>query len=212
MTLKTDKLIRSFGRRNGKKLSARQQSLINNLLPTILPKNTEKADILEIGFGGGEHLLDLVSCYPDNIIIGCEPFINGVSGFLSKITDTDEKIKSEYKNIRIYPDDVRILLSNTLNIKFNQIYILHPDPWPKLRHEKRRLLNTEFLNLLGKHLSENGKIIIGTDHHEYYDWVCDQLPKTDLKIKTDKLDIIKTRYQEKNKARTSAPKYLMLTK
>ena len=127
--------IRTFGRIHGKRLSARQQYLIDNLLPTLIPlfkDNSEK--ILEIGFGAGEHLLKLASENPDKIIIGAEPFINGVASLLSKITDNNNNINSEFNNIRIWPDDVRKLINNN-DFKFQQIWILHPDPWP--RHDMK---------------------------------------------------------------------------
>ncbi|MGI5845712.1 MAG: tRNA (guanine(46)-N(7))-methyltransferase TrmB [Alphaproteobacteria bacterium] len=203
--------IRTFGRIHGKRLSARQQYLIDNLLPTLIPlfkDNSEK--ILEIGFGAGEHLLKLASENPDKIIIGAEPFINGVASLLSKITDNNNNINSEFNNIRIWPDDVRKLINNN-DFKFQQIWILHPDPWPKARHEKRRLLSSAFLNLLSARLESNGKIIIGTDHYEYYDWIIEQLQQTKLSIIDDCLPIIKTRYQQKNKAGTIVPKYLILS-
>ncbi len=212
---KTD--IRTFGRRHGKKLSNRKQWLIDNLLPKIAPnssENAEKQAILEIGFGNGEHLRDLAINNPDSIIIGAEPFANGVAALLSAMTnESDNSIFSEYTNIRIYPDDVRLLLytQDFHNVKFSQIWILHPDPWPKAKHEKRRLLNTDFLNLLSKYLEQNGQIIIGTDHWEYYDWICEQLKQTTLKIKSTNLQTIKTRYQLKNKAKTTEPKYLILS-
>ena len=208
--------LRTFGRRHGKKLSARKQWLIENLLPKIAPKTDEYAEksvILEIGFGNGEHLCELAKNNPDSIIIGAEPFMNGVAALLSAITnESDNTLFDEYKNIRVHPDDVRLLLKNDdfKNTKFEQIWILHPDPWPKAKHEKRRLLNHDFLNLLSQFLSDDGKIIIGTDHWEYYDWIKEQLKQTKLKIKSTTLDIIKTRYQLKNKAHTTEPKYLIL--
>ena len=203
--------IRTFGRRHGKKLSARKQFLMENLLPKIAPKTDESGTILEIGFGDGEHLRELSIQNPDKIIIGAEPFANGVAALLSAITnESDNNVLNEYKNIRVFNDDVRLLLKDFKNIKFSEIWILHPDPWPKTRHEKRRLLNHEFLNLLSEHIWETGKIIIGTDHWEYYDWIIEQLKQTNLKIKTTELDTIKTRYQVKNKAGTTAPKYLIL--
>jgi tRNA (guanine-N7-)-methyltransferase len=151
---------------------------------------------------------------PDSIILGAEPFMNGVAALLSSITnESDDTIFQEYKNIRIHADDVRLLLKQDdfKNAKFNQIWILHPDPWPKARHEKRRLLNHEFLNLLSAFLADDGTIIIGTDHFEYYDWIIEQLKQTKLKIKSTSLNIIKTRYQIKNKAGTTEPKYLVLS-
>ena len=199
--------IRTFGRRHGKKLSARQQTLIDELLPNLAP---ETGDILEIGFGAGEHVRVLAQNNPDKIIIGAEPFMNGVASLMSAITDEKtNRVLNEYKNIRIWPDDVRDFLRKNES-KFSQIWVLHPDPWPKARHEKRRLLSAEFLNILSQHLAQNGEIIIGTDHWEYFDWICDQVKKTQLKATIPNIEIIQTRYQTKNKAGTTAPKYLIL--
>jgi tRNA (guanine-N7-)-methyltransferase len=164
--------IRTFGRRHGKKLSARQQTLVDELLPTLKPTT---GDILEIGFGAGEHVRFLAKNNPQSIIIGAEPFMNGVASLLSAITDEKTNtVFDEYKNIRIWADDVRDFLRET-DSKFNQIWILHPDPWPKSRHEKRRLLSVEFLNTLSRYLSTDGEIIIGTDHWEYFDWILEQI-------------------------------------
>ena len=203
--------IRTFGRRHGKKLSARQTTLINTVLPTIspinLPANTGK--ILEIGFGAGEHLREIARQKPEKIIIGAEPFMNGVASLLSAITNESNTIRDEYKNIRVYPDDVRDFLRDT-NCKFEQIWILHPDPWPKAKHEKRRLLHAEFLTLLASHLAPHGEIIIGTDHWEYFDWIKNEVAKTALDAHTPDLQTIHTRYQKKNMAGTTTPKYLIL--
>lgn len=199
--------IRTFGRRHGKKLSVRQQSLVDELLPNLAPKT---GDILEIGFGAGEHVRDLARNNPDKIIVGAEPFINGVASLLSAITDQNSnRVLNEYKNIKIWPDDVRDFLRSS-DSKFEQIWILHPDPWPKARHEKRRLLSADFLNMLSQHLTENGQIIIGTDHWEYFDWILDQVKNTNLNVTISDMDIIQTRYQTKNKAGTLSPKYLVL--
>ena len=199
--------IRTFGRRHGKKLSTRQQTLIDELLPTLLPKN---GDILEIGFGAGEHVRDLAHNNPEKTIIGAEPFMNGVASLLSAITDPkSNRVLDEYKNIRIWADDVRDFLRKNES-KFEQIWVLHPDPWPKARHEKRRLLSAEFLNILSTHLATDGEIIIGTDHWEYFDWILEQIKQTNLSATIPDMEIIQTRYQHKNKAGTSAPKYLLL--
>lgn len=206
--------IRTFGRRHGKKLSARKLWLMENVLPAISPKNIKKAGnlILEIGFGNGEHMRDLARIYPDSIIIGAEPFANGVAALLSAICDEKtNNVLEEYQNIRIWPDDVRDYLRET-DSKFSQIWVLHPDPWPKARHEKRRLLSAEFLTMLSTHLSTNGQIIIGTDHWEYFDWICNQINATKLKYSTPNLETIHTRYQEKNMAHTTIPKYIIIEK
>jgi len=213
-----EKKIRTFGRRHGKKISARQQWLVDNLLPVISPKNIKNTGgfILEIGFGNGEHLRELALQYPNNTIVGAEPFINGVASLLSSITnESDNQVNPEYKNIRIWADDVRMILKKDsvdfLSTLFSEIYVLHPDPWPKARHEKRRLLSSEFLNVLSECLTPDGKIIIGTDHWEYYDWIIEQLKRTNLQIYTTDLDVIETKYQQKNKANTDSPKYLILS-
>lgn len=206
--------IRTFGRRHGKKLSARKVWLLENILPAISPKNIKKAGnlILEIGFGNGEHIRDLATSCTESVIIGAEPFMNGVAALLSAITDeTLNKILPEYKNIYIWPDDVRDYLRDT-DSKFSQIWVLHPDPWPKSKHEKRRLLSAEFLTILAKHLSPHGQIIIGTDHWEYFDWICTQLQTTKLKSTIPDMKTIHTRYQQKNKANTTAPKYIIIEK
>lgn len=203
--------IRTFGRRHGKKLSARQKALIENILPTISPINLAKDArlILEIGFGAGEHLRELAIKNPEKIIIGAEPFMNGIASLLSAITDEKNSIRPEYKNIRIYPDDVRKFLKDT-DSKFKQIWILHPDPWPKAKHEKRRLLHSEFIKSLSDHLANKGEIIIGTDHWEYYDWIIQEIKKTKLKIDLLNIPVIQTRYQNKNMAETNHPKYLII--
>ena len=203
--------IRTFGRRHGKKLSARKESLVRDTLPALCPRANEKIDILEIGFGSGEHVRELAIANPNRIILGAEPFMNGVAALLSGICDENGAVLDEYKNIRIFPDDVRIVL-NDGNYNFDEIWILHPDPWPKARHEKRRLLNANFLNLLSKNLATDGKIIIGTDHWEYYDWILNQVKNTNLCETNLPHDIVQTRYQKKNMAGTAEPKYIILSR
>jgi len=199
--------IRTFGRRHGKKLSARQQWLIDNAVPRPTPAD---GNILEIGFGAGEHVRALAHANPDMTIVGAEPFMNGVASLMSAITDEKtNEILPEYKNIRIWPDDVRDFLRMT-DSKFHQIWILHPDPWPKARHEKRRLLQAEFIKLLSKYLTRGGEIIIGTDHWEYFEWITSNAAAAGMHMETPDIDIIQTRYQSKNMAQTATPKYLIL--
>jgi len=215
-------LIRTFGRVHGKKLSARQQWLVSNLLSGLLPTDTSDNAILEIGFGAGEHILHLAENSAALQIIGAEPFINGIASLLSamtqqslelKVESSGNIIKPEYRNIRIWPDDVRKFL--TPNVTFSKIYILHPDPWPKARHEKRRLLSAEFLNQLAGHLTPGGQIVIGTDHTDYFNWVLEQVAKTNLKILNRDFFIppesgLDTRYHAKNKFGSERPMYLVL--
>ena len=209
--------IRTFGRVRGKSLSTRQQFLVDNKLPELEVRREGLGTnaILEIGFGNGENMIRLAREHPDKIIIGAEPFINGVAALLSKITDEAGAVLPEYKNLRIWPGDVRELLiieNGKLKIEnyFSAIYILHPDPWPKARHEKRRLLSAEFLNLLAEHLAPGSEIIIGTDHTDYYNWILEQAAKTDLQIVARDMDAIETKYQKKNMFGSERTMYIVL--
>ena len=226
-------------------MSARQNSLLESVLPQIKPTADDFVDnpILEIGFGAGEHMINLACENPDKIVIGAEPFLNGVASLLSHISDDMGNILPEYKNIRIWPGDVRDLINpsplppsareggipetNPVPIsekmKFSKIYILHPDPWPKSRHEKRRLCSAEFLTLIGSCLSTDGVIVIGTDHYDYFDWLLEQVKNnSQLTIHNAQLDAdnfdffnipeigLNTRYMVKNKFGSLKPKYLLL--
>ena len=219
--------IRTFGRVRGKKLSARQESLVRDLLPTLLPGRDNTKTILEIGFGAGEHLLHLARAYPNHTIIGAEPFMNGVAALLSQLANSQkpiansqsELVKPEYRNIRIWPDDVRKLLSTndyrlSTDVNFEKIYVLHPDPWPKARHEKRRLLQTDFLRELAARLAPDGQIIFGTDHLDLFDWVVAQARISGLKFlisETPPEDGMTTRYKEKDKFGAGRTRYLVIS-
>ena len=190
--------IRTFGRIRGKRLSERQQFLIDAVLPTI--RTDANGDILEIGFGAGENMMRLARAHPDKIIIGAEPFINGIASLLSRITDAAGAVLPEYKNIRIFPGDVRDFLASS-NARFEQVYILHPDPWPKARHEKRRLCSHEFLSSLPA-----DEIIIGTDHTDYYDWIREK----NTNAQPVDMAAIETKYQKKNMFGSDKTMYLKL--
>ncbi|MDR0319464.1 MAG: hypothetical protein LBH81_01860 [Rickettsiales bacterium] len=205
-------LIRTFGRIHGKKLSPRQQGLVDNFLPTLLPKFPSGEGnfirVLEIGFGSGEHIVHLAQ-NPDFFIVGAEPFMNGVASLLSKIEGTPAE-----ERIRIWPGDAREYLEEN-PVQFDMIYILHPDPWPKEKHEKRRLLSTEFLNGLERNLSPSGLMIVGSDHYSYLDWTKTQINDSIFKLlNKDELTPpssgLSTRYSVKNKFGSPAPRYLVL--
>ncbi|MDR2769816.1 MAG: hypothetical protein LBB08_00010 [Rickettsiales bacterium] len=208
MTIAKIPLIRTFGRTRRRSLSARRQHLIKSLLSGLAP-DAFCGGILEIGFGTGEHLIELAAVHPDKTIIGAEPFINGVASLLSRMADESGSLLPQYANIRIWPDDVRKLLSQNSG-QFEEIWILHPDPWPKGRHEKRRLLSAEFLKSLSSFILKDGRIIIGTDHDEYYDWIFPQANLAGLKIAPGEFNAVKTRYHEKNIC-GGGTKYIVLT-
>ena len=141
-----------YGRRQGKRLRPGQRNLVENLLPLIeinlTPENTldpracfsrDIDDIwLEIGFGGGEHLAWQAKTYPRIGFVGCEPFLNGIVKLLSRIRSM------ELENVRLYRDDARLLIARLPANIIGRAFILFPDPWPKLRHHKRRLISEGF--------------------------------------------------------------------
>lgn len=163
--------IRSFGRIKSRKLSDHKKDLYDNLLPKyeFNKQETEflagKKLILEIGFGFGDFTFELAKNNADSHIIAGETHVNGIVNLLAKLE------QNPLKNIRIFKSDIRILL-NELNDKiFDQIYVLFPDPWPKAKHYKRRLINHDFIDLLSKKIKNSGKLIITTDHDSYKEWI-----------------------------------------
>jgi tRNA (guanine-N(7)-)-methyltransferase len=191
----------SFGRRLGRPLRTRAQQLLKDKLPKLAVDEGEIMQAnrihLEIGFGNGDHLLARAMANPEVLFIGCEPYINGVSSLLAKIED------NQVTNIRIYPDDVRKLLENMPSHSLAHIYILYPDPWPKKRQQKRRLLNSNMFSLLHQKLKANGQITVATDHQEYADYILEQLQLCPfLKVSythMPPIDWVTTKYEQKAK-------------
>jgi tRNA (guanine-N7-)-methyltransferase len=120
--------------------------------------------ILEIGFGGGEHLAAQAGAHPDARFIGVEPFLNGVASCLRHIED------SGATNIRLHHGDARDVLGRLPSASLYLVYILFPDPWPKTRHHKRRLIQPELLNALGRVLKPGGEVRFATDWVNYAEW------------------------------------------
>lgn len=170
--------LRSFGRVRGKKLRASPQHLADHFLPQIAVKIGENGALdlqadraqyqhiaFEIGFGAGEHLLALARAKPDWLCVGAEPFVNAMVKLLRPVQE--EKIK----NIRLYQGDARDCLAAMAEGMLRDIYILFPDPWPKTRHHKRRLVQTAFLNELARVQEGGGQLLIATDHADYANWI-----------------------------------------
>ncbi len=116
---------------------------------------------LEVGFGGGEHLAHQAQQFPHVGFIGCEPFINGVAKLLVKLD------AQHSENAKIFQDDVREILPRLTHMQFTRVHILFPDPWPKTRHHKRRLIQPEFLQWLKTYLKPAARIRLATDHSDY---------------------------------------------
>ncbi|MFI4984224.1 MAG: tRNA (guanosine(46)-N7)-methyltransferase TrmB [Rickettsiales bacterium] len=196
------KPLPSFARRIARALRPRQERLMSELLPTLKFEltPTQSPKMLEIGFGNGDHLLDFAIKHPDFMCYGAEPFINGVGSLLVKLEDTG------ITNIRIHNDDIRPVIDKTPLGFFDCIYIICPDPWPKRRQLKRRLINPEFLKALKKVLSPQGTITMVTDHKDYAGWILKAIiaageftiPSTNLIDYTEiPAEFIQTKYQRK---------------
>jgi tRNA (guanine-N7-)-methyltransferase len=165
-----------FGRRKGKKLRAGQDDLVQNLLPAIrvvpgsdissqFPNPQARETWLEIGFGGGEHLAAQARTHRDVNIIGCEPFVNGMAKLLAVVE------QENLDNVRLWDDDVTDLLPSLPDASFDRIYILYPDPWPKRRQRKRRLVSDETLEMLARVMKPGAELRFASDIDDYIGWV-----------------------------------------
>jgi len=211
--------VRSFGRRRARKPGPRQQRLWDERLPDLavdlsrpiaaqIPANTAQL-WLEIGFGGAEHLLWQAKQNPHALLIGCEPFEDGVMKALSGIDD------DQLSNIRLHVDDARPLLRWLPEACLDMAFILFPDPWPKRRHVKRRLVSPATLDLLARVMKPGAQLRIGTDIGDYArtillaitghkDFVWPASGPQDWRVRGD--DWPSTRYEQKA-IREGRPRY-----
>jgi tRNA (guanine-N7-)-methyltransferase len=171
--------LRSYGRRRGRALSARQAGLWRDLLPRVAvagsaaelanPQRLFPAGVgevwLEIGFGGGEHLLWQAEQHPKVGLIGCEPFQDGVVKVLAAMAERRSG------NIRLYADDARDLMRHLPAASIARAFVLFPDPWPKRRHWKRRLASEATLAELARLMPPAGELRIATDIADYAEWI-----------------------------------------
>jgi len=167
--------LRSYGRRKGKRLSPRKERLVAELLPTLRPDlaHPAPADItalfpvpvrevwLEIGFGSGEHLLWQAEHQPDAGIIGCEPFVNGVAALLGAIEDRG------LERVRVHDGDARDVVAWLPEGSIARVFILFPDPWPKKRQLKRRLVTPETISALAHVMAPGGALRFASDDTGY---------------------------------------------
>ncbi len=178
MLKKTESSSAFFGRRKGKPLRDKQASLLTTLLPKIRPSakllgEERKEDIwLEIGFGSGEHLLSLAASFPDIQFVGCEPFVNGVAKAISSISSEG------LQNVLIHDDEVSTLFALLPPASISRAYILYPDPWPKLRHHKRRLISDDFLARLARVLKNGAQLRFVTDIDDYSAWTLSRVKRS----------------------------------
>ncbi len=167
-----------FGRVSGKRLHKGQRELFDTLLPDLrieLPNKGQidpqqifgigaKQNILEIGYGGGEHLTRIAIQNPENGYVGCEVFTGGIGKILKTIA------AENIKNISLFTSDAFRLLSALPDASLDLVYLLYPDPWPKLRHNKRRFVSNTTLNELARVIKPGGRFRFATDIEDYANW------------------------------------------
>jgi len=175
-----------FGRRKGHKLRAHQADLIAQLLPRLAldisgPAPTDAADLfgpparairLEIGFGGGEHLVAEARTHQETGFIGCEPYINGMAKILAQIEAHD------IRNIRLFAGDAAELLAWLPARTLARIDLIHPDPWPKRRHWKRRFVQDATIAAMARVLTSGGEFRFVSDIDDYCAWTLAHLARS----------------------------------
>lgn len=167
--------LRTYGRRKGHRLSNRKQALVYDMLPRLRIDTAAPAPVplsrlfprpvtaiaLEIGFGAGEHLAWHAAAHTDWGFIGSEVYLNGVAALLARVEEAG------LDNIRIHDEDARDLLEWFPAGSLDRVFVLFPDPWPKKRHHKRRLISEETLDRLARAMRRGGELRVASDIPDY---------------------------------------------
>ena len=211
----TERRFQLYGRRKGKALRPHHTRLIAELLPQLAfaPERLDPTRPLrlEIGFGGGEHLAHQAELNRDTLFIGAEPFINGVAKLLALIE------ARKLGNVIIHADDARELFERLPDQSLERIYLLYPDPWPKARHQRRRLVSQETLKHFHRMLKPGGLFLFASDIAHYVQWTLFEtrkaqgftwLAESAEDWRTPFPDWIETRYEAKAKREGRVPCYL----
>lgn len=217
---------RVYGRRFGRKLRDSQKELLAEVMPKVrVPAlepggrldpaslfDTPKRDFwLEIGFGGGEHLVWQADQNPDVGLIGAEPFLNGVVSGLGHIH------REQVMNVRVWPDDARPLMDALPEGCIGRAFILFPDPWPKKRHNNRRFVQKENLDSLARLLRPGAELRMASDDQDYVAWMLAEttphpafawLAEGPSDWRERPRDWPATRYEEKARAKGIQPSFL----
>ena len=211
-----------FGRRKGRKLSKSSQIALEEGKRYFIQKkdlndifNSKNNITLEIGFGDGENLINSAKINPNIFHIGSDPFLNTTAKCLERI------IKHNFKNVVIWPDDVRKIINLFPYNSISEIKILFPDPWPKKKHESRRIIQDGFLELLYSIIRPNGTITIATDHDLLKCWILEKfqrfekfewIVKTAKDWETRPGDCFQTKYELKSIMQKRKPSWFVFKK
>lgn len=217
-----------YGRLKGKSLKRSQKGYLDEDLAALAPgavswdENPDRAQLdldvlfdgrpvwLEIGFGGGEHLVHQAAGNPDVGIIGAEPYINGVAMLLGKIR------RAGVDNLAVHPGDARDLMDVLPDGSIERAFLLYPDPWPKKRHHRRRFVTPEHLDPLHRVMKAGAILRVATDIPDYVRQTLEEVPKAGFEWlaerpddwRTPWVDWISTRYEQKALREGRVPHYL----
>ena len=179
-----NKFLPSFVQRKGRITKSQEDNLnflhryhITSHAQILLDKSNFKKIILEIGFGNGENLINLAKENSQNLYIGSEVYMAGIGQVLGAIN------ANELTNIRLITGDIRLLIDKINESVFDEVLIICPDPWPKLKHHKRRMINSEFLDSIYKVLNPDGHLFMSTDWENYAESINESINQnSDFKI------------------------------
>ena len=203
--LKQKREVTSFVRRAGRITSGQKnawqyywelygiQNTKEIIETTNIFNNSNRKLIIEIGFGNGEILIDSALRNPDDNFIGIEVYESGIGQCLIHLSE------KKLSNVRLINEDAKDILNHSFKDQaIDQINIFFPDPWPKKKHHKRRLINQEFILLIGKKLKKNGCINIATDWDDYAEQIIDVFNKSSLFKKTNNLRLnLETKFEKR---------------
>ena len=215
-------LIKTFGRLKGRALSNNQklglemlEKKYNFFLESSFSLKTKKKIWLEVGFGNGQHLVELAKRNSDKLFVGSEVYEIGVASTCFSL------FQNKIENVRVFQGDIRILLNSIKRETFDRLYVLFPDPWKKKRHKSRRLLSSHNIELFSKILKSKGVICIATDVKEYHFEIEEafsnlyQFKKLHVSPEEKNLSFfleLKTKYEQKAISKGLAPSYLVYKK
>lgn len=213
-----------YGRVHGKTLRASQKAYLAedlakvSLTGIVRAENPMRAAIdpgaifglrplwLEVGFGGGEHLVQMAAANPDVGIIGCEPYVNGIAMFLGKAR------AAGVGNMRIHPGDVRDLFEVLPAASVHKAFLNYPDPWPKARHHRRRFVTQGYLEALARVMAPGAEFRVATDIEDYVRQTLEEVPRAGFELVSQGgvawSDWISTRYEQKALREGRVPHYL----